>query len=72
MSEIVIVGLREDEPVIMCDLCGEERKCVPRQIEDREFDICEVCWRPLAEKLSGKGRRMYEAEELEEYVEAEI
>ena len=58
--------------MIVCDLCGEERKCTSRQIEDREFDICEACWRPLAEKLSGKGRRKYEAEELEEYVEAEI
>jgi hypothetical protein len=31
-------------------------KCLQKQIEDLEFDICEACWKPLAEKLSGKGR----------------
>jgi ribosome-binding protein aMBF1 (putative translation factor) len=42
--------------VILCDLCGEAKKCLPKEIEGKEFDICADCWRPFAEKLKGKGR----------------
>jgi hypothetical protein len=42
--------------VILCDLCGEAKECRQREINGREFDICADCWRPLQEKLSGKGR----------------
>jgi hypothetical protein len=28
----------------------------PDAIDGREYDICADCWRPLAEKLKGKGR----------------
>jgi len=42
--------------VILCDLCGQAKDCLPREIEGREFDICADCWRPLDEKLRGKGR----------------
>ncbi len=42
--------------MILCDLCGEQKECTPRDIEGREFDICADCWRPLEEKLKGKGR----------------
>ena len=42
--------------MMRCDLCGMTAKCVQKQIEDLEFDICESCWKPLAEKLTGKGR----------------
>ncbi len=42
--------------MMRCDLCGTAAKCLQKQIDGREFDICETCWRPLAEKLSGKGR----------------
>jgi ribosome-binding protein aMBF1 (putative translation factor) len=42
--------------VILCDLCGQARECLQKEIEGREFDICAGCWRPLEEKLKGKGR----------------
>ena len=42
--------------MILCDLCGQARECSPKEIEGREFDICAACWRPLHEKLKGKGR----------------
>lgn len=40
----------------LCDLCGRARECSQKEIEGREFDICADCWRPLEEKLKGKGR----------------
>jgi hypothetical protein len=40
----------------LCDLCGQSRKCLPRQIEGKDYDICPDCWNPLAKKLKGKGR----------------
>lgn len=42
--------------MILCDLCGQARECLQKDIEGREFDICADCWRPLEEKLKGKGR----------------
>lgn len=42
--------------MILCDLCGEQKKCVQREIDGREFDLCTDCWRALEEKLRGKGR----------------
>jgi len=42
--------------VILCDLCGHAGECLQKEIEGREFDICADCWRPLEEKLKGKGR----------------
>ena len=42
--------------MIVCDLCGESKECRQREIDGREYDICDDCWRPLAEKLKGKGR----------------
>jgi ribosome-binding protein aMBF1 (putative translation factor) len=42
--------------MILCDLCGEARECSQKEVEGKEFDICADCWRPLAEKLKGKGR----------------
>jgi ribosome-binding protein aMBF1 (putative translation factor) len=42
--------------VILCDLCGKQKECLPKEIEGKEFDICHDCWRPLEEKLKGKGR----------------
>ena len=42
--------------MILCDLCGEQKECLQKQIDGREFDICADCWRPLEEKLRGKGR----------------
>jgi len=42
--------------VILCDLCGEQKKCIQKEIDGREFDFCTDCWRALEEKLRGKGR----------------
>ena len=42
--------------MIICDLCGEAKECQAREIEGKEYDICSDCWKPLAEKLKGKGR----------------
>lgn len=42
--------------MIICDLCGKARECLPKEIEGKEYDICSECWNPLSEKLKGKGR----------------
>ena len=42
--------------MILCDLCGQAKECLPKTIEGKEYDICAECWNPLAEKLKGKGR----------------
>jgi hypothetical protein len=42
--------------MIICDLCGEARDCLQKEIEGKEYDICSECWNPLAQKLKGKGR----------------
>lgn len=42
--------------MIICDLCGNAKECEPKEIEGKEYDICADCWKPLAEKLKGKGR----------------
>ena len=42
--------------IYQCDLCGELRDCVPRQIEGTEYDICSNCWNELTAKLKDKGR----------------
>ena len=43
--------------MILCDLCGNQKECFKKEIDGREFDICTDCWRPLEEKLKGKGRQ---------------
>lgn len=48
--------------MILCDLCGQPKECQQRQIEAKEYDICSDCWKPLAEKLKGKGRVSKERE----------
>jgi hypothetical protein len=42
--------------VVTCDLCRQEKDCASKEIDGREFDICQECWRPLEEKLKGRGR----------------
>jgi hypothetical protein len=42
--------------MIICDLCGQTKICLPKEIEGKEYDICSECWTPLAERLKGKGR----------------
>ncbi|MGP0070615.1 MAG: hypothetical protein ACLPWF_01600 [Bryobacteraceae bacterium] len=46
--------------MILCDLCGKTKRCRPREIEGKEYDICSDCWSPLAQKLKGKGRGISE------------
>jgi len=46
--------------MITCDLCGEARDCLQKEIDRREYDICAECWNALAQKLKGKGRRIRE------------
>jgi len=46
----------------VCDLCGEAKNCVRREIDSKEYDICSACWNPLAKKLKGKGRVRRERE----------
>jgi ribosome-binding protein aMBF1 (putative translation factor) len=41
--------------MILCDLCGQSKECLQKEIEGKEYDICTECWTPLAEKLKGKG-----------------
>jgi len=48
--------------MILCDLCGKEKQCRPREIEGKEYDICSDCWNPLAQKLKGKGREKKDRE----------
>lgn len=42
--------------MILCDLCGQPKECLVKEIEGREYDICHDCWNGLAAKLTGKGR----------------
>ena len=42
--------------MITCDLCGQPKDCLQKEIEGKEYDICLDCWNPLAQKLKGKGR----------------
>jgi hypothetical protein len=42
--------------MITCDLCGEAKDCLQKEIEGKEYDICSECWKPLEQKLRGKGR----------------
>ena len=48
--------------MILCDLCGQAKECEQREIEGKEYDICAECWKPLAEKLKGKGKASKERE----------
>jgi hypothetical protein len=49
----MIIG---DKRMILCNLCGQAKKCLKKKIDGQEYDICSDCWTPLAEKLKGKGR----------------
>ena len=57
--------------MMCCDLCGKAAECLQKEIDGKEYDLCERCWHPLAEKLSGKGRVKHslQLEELEEEFE---
>ena len=59
-----------------CDLCGKNVACVQKkEIEGKEFELCECCWRPLANKLGDKElvkHPMPPPQDLEEYVETTV
>ena len=40
--------------MIICDLCGEAKDCLQKEIAGKEYDICPECWNPLAQKLRGE------------------
>jgi len=42
--------------MIICDLCGEAKDCLQKEIAGKEYDFCPECWNPFAQKLRGKGR----------------
>jgi hypothetical protein len=42
--------------VYECDLCGEVKECLQKEIDHKEYDICRECWGELQAKLQGKGR----------------
>jgi ribosome-binding protein aMBF1 (putative translation factor) len=42
--------------MIICDLCGQAKNCLQKEIDGKEYDICSECWSPFAQKLRGKGR----------------
>jgi ribosome-binding protein aMBF1 (putative translation factor) len=42
--------------MITCDLCGEAKQCLQKEIEGKEYDICADCWKLLEQKLTGRGR----------------
>jgi hypothetical protein len=46
----------EGTSMITCDLCGEAKNCLEKEVDGKEYDICCECWNPLAQKLKGKGR----------------
>ena len=48
--------LQGEKAMIVCDLCGETKDCLQKEIEGKEYDICAECWNLLAQKLKGKGR----------------
>jgi hypothetical protein len=42
--------------VYKCDLCGQVKECLQKEIDHKEYDICRECWNELQAKLQGKGR----------------
>ena len=48
--------------MIVCDICGQAKECLRKEIDGREYDICPECWNPLTAKLKGKGRVKKERE----------
>jgi len=39
-----------------CDLCNRVKKCVLKEIDGLNYDICLECWARLEAKLNGKGK----------------
>jgi hypothetical protein len=58
-----------EERMICCDICGTKAECAQKEIDGREFDLCDRCWRPLADKLKGKGRVKEHLELVKQHLE---
>ena len=56
--------------MIVCDLCGKVKDCLQKEIEGKEYDICSQCWKPLEQRLRGKGRAKKEMVFLPPPIEA--
>lgn len=58
--------------MLCCDLCGRPVACLQKEIDKKQFDICERCWSALVERLGHKERvktavdALVEQEEFEE------
>jgi len=35
--------------MIICDLCGEAKDCLQKEIAGKEYDICPECWNPFVQ-----------------------
>jgi hypothetical protein len=42
--------------VYKCDLCSQLKECLQKEIDHKEYDICQQCRSELQAKLQGKGR----------------
>ena len=40
--------------MIICDLCGEAKDFLQKEIEGKEYDICSECWKPFAQNFEEK------------------
>ena len=40
-----------------CDLCNRVKKCVLKEIDGLNYDICLECWARLEAKLNGKEKQ---------------
>ena len=43
-----------EKSVIICDLCGEAKDCLQKEIEDKEYDICFRMLEPVRTKAEGE------------------
>ena len=41
--------------MILCDLCGQVKECLHKEIDGKEFDICADCWAPAGTEVEGQG-----------------
>src|SRR5260370_15738828 len=43
-----------EKSMIICDLCGDAKDCLQKEIEGKEYDICSEYWNPFTQKLEGE------------------
>jgi len=48
--------------VSKCNICEENKECLRKEIDGKEYDLCAECWDALSEKLRGKGRAIKQRE----------